>query len=213
MAQLKDVNLLSFGNTIHLAGTVYLGECMVYLTMLPEYGGVIEPTIHGGVVFADDKAGTDHAVDTLDLSREGWKTFMRQIDLMETEILEAAGEEGKLVKAIIRKSQRQISQDVSWRVFRRDGFKCRYCGADDCPLTVDHLVLWEEGGPTEEINLLASCKRCNNKRGNTQYAEWLQDPYYKRVSKNLSAETRQANEEIADTLDAIPRLKHKRKSR
>jgi hypothetical protein len=215
MAKLKDVNLLAFGNTIHLAGAVYLGEGKVYLAMLPQYGGHLEAAAHGpdAALFFDAKSEEEHGVGTLDLTPEDWKTFLRQTDLMETEIIEAAGEDGKLAKAIVRKSQRQISQDVSWKVYRRDGFKCRYCGADDCPLTVDHLVLWEDGGPTEVANLVAACKRCNNKRGNTQYREWLQDPYYLRVSQNLPADVRRGNEEIAETLDAIPRLKHKRKSR
>lgn len=212
MAELKDVNLLAFGNTIHLAGAVYLGDGKVYLTMLPEYQGYIAAFPDETVGFEDDKAG-HHDVETLDLSREDWKTFMRQCDIMETEILQAAGEDGKLAKAIVRKSQRQISQDVSWRVYRRDNFKCRYCGADNCPLTVDHLILWEEGGPTEVENLFASCKRCNNKRGNTPYSDWLKDPYYQRVSKNLSEDVRKANEDIVSSLDAIPRLKHKRASR
>lgn len=212
MAELKDVNLLAFGNTIHLAGAVYLGEGKVYLAMLPQYGGQATSGQHIPL-FIDEKSEEEFLVDTLDLTREDWKTFMRQCDIMETEILQAAGEDRKLVKAIIRKSQRQISRDVSWRVYRRDNFKCRYCGADDCPLTVDHLVLWEEGGPSTEDNLVSACRRCNNKRGNTQYSEWLKDSYYQRVSKNLSADIWKANKDIVSSLDAIPRLKHKRASR
>ena len=212
VANLKDVNLLAFGNTINLAGAIYMGEGKLYLTMLPEYRGYVD---HDGErsIFEDKKSDEAFELEELDLTREDWRTFMRQTDIMETEILQNAGEDRGLVKAIVRKSARQISQNTFWKVYRRDNFLCRYCGANDCPLTMDHLVLWENGGPSEMENLLSSCKRCNNKRGNMQYATWLQDKYYLRVSKNLTADTRQANEDILSTLDSIPRLIHKRSSR
>ena len=58
---------------------------------------------------------------------EDWKKVLRQTDLLETEVL-ALSEDGKLTKAILRKSQRQIEARISWNVFRRDGYRCRYCG-------------------------------------------------------------------------------------
>lgn len=217
MAQLKDVNLLSFGNTINLAGAVYLGEGKAYLVMLPESLGslTVRPPnkLSHEPHFVEDRSGEAYELEELTLSREDWTTFLRQTDLLETEVLQKAGEDGKLVKAIVRKSQRQISQDVSWQVFRRDGYSCRYCGTNDSPLTVDHLVLWEDGGPSEAPNLLSACKKCNNRRGNSTYEEWLKDDYYLRVSANLTAETRQANQDIVKTLDGIHKLKHKRSSR
>lgn len=218
MTRLSDVNLLAIGNTITLGGAFWVGEGKCYVVPLPEYRETLESlqsAAHGTdpALVIDEKSGEEMGVTVLSLSAEDWKVFLRQTDLKETEVLQAAGEDGKLAKAIIRKSQRQISQHVSWQVFRRDGYKCRYCGADDVPLTVDHLVTWEEGGPTETENLLSSCKRCNNKRGSTPYAEWLQSPYYRKASQNLSADVRRLNNNIAQTLDQIPRLTHRRSSR
>jgi 5-methylcytosine-specific restriction endonuclease McrA len=109
-----------------------------------------------------------------------------------------------LKKAILRKSTRQIDAGVSWRVFKRDEYTCRYCGKDDVPLTVDHLVLWEKGGPTIEDNLVACCKKCNKKRGNMKYEDWLVSDYYKKVSKNLSAEIRELNCVTKFSLSTIP---------
>ena len=88
-------------------------------------------------------------------------------------------------------------------MYRRDHYRCRYCGANDVPLTVDHLVLWEEGGPSTEENLVSACKDCNKTRGNTPYHLWLRDSYYKRVSANLPPMIQEANERIAHTLDGI----------
>jgi len=147
--------------------------------------------------------------NVLDVSSDEWKQILRQTDLMETEILQAA-ENGELVKAIVRKSARIIEQGLSWKVYHRDGYRCRYCGKQGIPMTVDHLVLWEDGGPSIEENLLAACRKCNKKRGSISYPDWLNHPYYKTVSEGLTPEVRQLNIELVDTLDSIPLRVHKK---
>lgn len=54
-------------------------------------------------------------------------------------------------------------------VLRRDGHRCAYCGrsAD----TVDHVQPKSRGGLETWENLVASCLRCNNKKGNRTLAE------------------------------------------
>lgn len=200
--RLDEVNLLEFGHTIQMVGGVYAGKGKLYLTLFPDELGEVSP----GATFRQGDGDVDEVV-TLDMNLDDWTRFLQQTDLLETEILTKATD-GKLAKAIVRKSQRQISQGVSWAVYKRDGYKCRYCAVDDVPLTVDHLVLWEEQGPSVPANLVSSCRKCNKTRGNAQYAAWLEHPYYKRVSRNLDAATRQANLALVGTLDAIPRLTH-----
>jgi hypothetical protein len=147
-------------------------------------------------------------VEILHLTAADWQDFLRQSDLLETEVL-AQAKDGPVTKAIIRKSQRTISQNTSWQVFRRDGFRCRYCGSENKPLTVDHLVLWEEGGPSTEANLASACRDCNKARGNMPYDTWLQSPYYRRASAGLSPEVQRLNQGVATTLPSIPRMVHK----
>lgn len=190
MAKLSDINLLSVGNTIGMVGAIYAGEGKTLL-----------------VFFPGEKR--EHPIDDLEMDSEEWKTFLRQTDILETEILTKANDR-EVTKAIVRKSQRSIDGVLQWKVFKRDFYKCRYCGKDDLPLTVDHLVLWEEGGPTIEENLVAACKKCNKARGNTQYVEWLQHPHYLRVSKNLSALVRADNEALVSALASISKLVHAR---
>lgn len=192
LLRLDQIDLLKFGHTIQMAGAVYAGEGKVFLAMFPEDKGLV---------------GDAAEIATLDMDLDDWQRFLRQTDLLETEIHTRASD-GTLGKAIARKSQRQISQGVSWAVYRRDGYKCRYCAADDVPLTVDHLVLWEEGGPSIEANLVAACRRCNKTRGNTDYERWLEHPYYRNVSKKLDTATRQANTALVETLGSIPRQVH-----
>ncbi len=189
MATLKDVGLLNVGHSLQLVGALYADADKTYMVPFPE------------------KSEIPSEVDTLSMDLDDWTTFLRQTDLLETEVL-AQAKDGSLVKAIMRKSQRQVSQVVSWEVFRRDGYSCRYCANDKTPLTVDHLVLWEEGGPSIVANLLSACRNCNKTRGNMQYAAWLRSNYYARVSRGLSDEIRHSNEVLVGTLDSIPRMKH-----
>jgi hypothetical protein len=81
-------------------------------------------------------------------------------------------------KVVLRKSQRNLDAVISWNVFRRDGYRCAYCGNDHTPLTIDHLVLWEEMGDTVEGNLLTACKKCNHTRGNQSVPDFLNSDYY-----------------------------------
>ncbi len=212
--KLSDIDIRKFGNTIQLIGGVWAGEDSLYLCLFPEE--------HGDILSEDGKIATfvpgDHpempggepdelSVEVLSMGVDEWQQFLRQTDIMETEIL-AKARDGSLVKAVARKSSRQIEQNVSWRVFKRDGYACRYCGKDDVPLTVDHLVRWEEAGPSIEANLLSSCRKCNRTRGDQSYSVWLASAYYGQVSRGLSPEVREANAVVASTLDTIPRKIH-----
>lgn len=213
--KLQDINLLEVGDTIHLVGSVWAGGGKVYLALFPEDRGTVYAAQHQ-VRFTqeawDDVSfkGTDvHEVHTLDMDSDDWTKFLRQTDLLETEVL-AKASDGTLAKVIVRKSQRQIEAGVSWKVFRRDGYACRYCGKDDLPLTVDHLVLWEVGGPSIEANLVSACKKCNKTRGRLPYAEWLKNHYYLKVSMVLTEAQREANAKLLETLAGIPVNAHQR---
>lgn len=183
------LDIRQVGHTVQLGGAVWRSADKTYLVMFPE----------------EEPVGP---VEVLHLNQEEWQQFLRQSDLLETEVLAKAAD-GTVTKAIIRKSQRTISQNTSWQVFRRDGFRCRYCGSETKPLTVDHLVLWEEGGPSTEANLASACRDCNKARGNTAYEAWLQTPYYKRVSAGLTPAVIQLNLEVVAMLPSIPRMVHK----
>lgn len=183
--------LRKIGNTIQMTGVIYSGEGKTHLLFFPEDQGEQEPQ------------------EIVEMSFQEWLDFILQTDILETEIIQNSSE-GKLAKIIVRKSQRQIDQVVSWKVFKRDNYRCRYCNEDDVPLSVDHLVRWEEGGPSIPENLLTACKKCNRTRGNLHYEGWLKHSHYKRVSQALPKEILEANIAIAATLGAIPRLVHTR---
>lgn len=60
------------------------------------------------------------------------------------------------------------------KVFERDGFECRYCGADvsDAP-QCDHFVPLVAGGDSSFGNLVTACKRCNSSKSGRLPEEWL----------------------------------------
>lgn len=53
-------------------------------------------------------------------------------------------------------------------VFRRDGYKCAYCGkpGNDATLTWDHVLPKSRGGKNTWENLVTACFKCNNEKDN-----------------------------------------------
>ncbi len=62
------------------------------------------------------------------------------------------------------KSERQsLSKTLRFEVFKRDSFKCQYCGASapDVLLHVDHIKPVADGGMNDITNLITACMPCN----------------------------------------------------
>lgn len=179
---LEDLGLLNFGHSIQIAGVVFAQDGSLLLASFP-----------------DDRFDEDAAVDMLELSNQEWQDVVYQTDVLETKLI-------GINKALVRKSQRQIDASVSWAVFKRDGYRCRYCGKDG-PLTVDHVDLWEAGGATVEENLLSACRKCNRTRGNMEYEAWVESEYYGKVSVALTEEQRIDNRAVVYKLPILRTLR------
>ena len=50
------------------------------------------------------------------------------------------------------------------RVLRRDGRRCRYCGASS-DLTLDYIVSLHNGGARTDENAQILCRSCNSRKG------------------------------------------------
>ena len=63
--------------------------------------------------------------------------------------------------------RKPISKKIRFEVFKRDSFRCQYCGrsAPDVILEVDHIVPVAEGGKNDVMNLITSCRDCNRGKG------------------------------------------------
>lgn len=56
-----------------------------------------------------------------------------------------------------------IGQRLRFEVLKRDGFTCKYCGANATAtlLEVDHVVAVANGGTNDPHNLVTACLACN----------------------------------------------------
>lgn len=170
---IQDINIYDIGNDIQIVGTIWSGKGQCFITQFPE-----------------KDEDFSHAKKLL-MTLEDWHRFLKQTDILETEIF--SQDPSGIVKKIVRKTQRQIDSYMQWAVFKRDNYTCRYCGRTGIPMTVDHIDLWEDGGATVPENLLSACRRCNKDRGRTPYKDWIHSKVYENFSKNLSPEIREEN--------------------
>jgi len=169
--KLDDLPLYDLGNTIQISGMILQGNDKTY-----------------NVFFPDKKIENPELVE---VNEDEWKKLLLQLDTLETVLF--PGNPG--AKIVVRKSQRIIESAMIWKVFRRDNYTCQYCGARDKPLSVDHVVLWEDMGGTVEENLLTACSACNMKRGNMRFLDWLDSDYYNKCLKNFGNEDQQYNQD------------------
>ncbi len=70
-------------------------------------------------------------------------------------------------RAVARTRRIRFSQEVRRRVNSRQNNRCMYCGIvlNRNNLEIDHIYPVEFGGPNEEHNYQALCKRCNSRKG------------------------------------------------
>lgn len=63
--------------------------------------------------------------------------------------------------------RKALSKKLRFEVFKRDSFKCQYCGrgAPEVLLHVDHIKPVKDGGGNDMLNLITSCKDCNLGKG------------------------------------------------
>lgn len=186
---INDINIHDIGNTYTMAGTIWSSADDSFIAMFP------------------GKTENFDNTSLMAMSLEDWERFIRQTDLLETEIFGTDPKTKQTIKAVWRKTQRNIDAFMQWNVFKRDAYTCRYCGANGIPLTVDHIDLWEVGGATIPENLLTACKKCNKDRGNTPYADWIKSDHYKKRSANLPSTVKLANKGI---IKILPDLEKKR---
>ena len=67
-------------------------------------------------------------------------------------------------------ARKAISKRVRFEVFKRDSFKCQYCGksSPDVILHIDHIKPVSKGGSNDVTNLLTACDSCNLGKSNIE---------------------------------------------
>ena len=87
----------------------------------------------------------------------------------------------KHLRSIIFGPSLHMSRDEAMKVFRRDHFKCQYCGLDGLHhfenwlvLTIDHVHPRAHGGTRKMDNLVTACRPCNLMKGKRIFATFEQ---------------------------------------
>lgn len=76
-------------------------------------------------------------------------------------VMEARWETHRIGRA---KRSADVAVGLRFDVFKRDGFRCRYCGVSveqGALLHADHVVARSKGGPDTLDNLVTACVECN----------------------------------------------------
>lgn len=60
-------------------------------------------------------------------------------------------------------SRGHISNDLRFRVYKKNGFKCVQCGCDE-NLCIDHIKPFSKGGECVEENFQTLCRTCNYRK-------------------------------------------------
>lgn len=65
--------------------------------------------------------------------------------------------------------RKSISKKIRFNVFKRDGFKCQYCGSTppNSVLELDHINPVSKGGENDIDNLITACFDCNRGKSNS----------------------------------------------
>ena len=108
-----------------------------------------------------------------------------------------------------------IPKRLRLEVFKRDSFKCQYCGrsAPEVLLHVDHLTPVAAGGTTDLLNLITSCESCNLGKGDRLLSDQsavaksrvqLEELQARREQLEMMLEWREGLRDLADeTVDGI----------
>lgn len=69
--------------------------------------------------------------------------------------------------------RKAISKKVRFEVFKRDSFKCQYCGkgSPDVILEIDHISPVSKGGDSDILNLITACKDCNSGKSDRELSD------------------------------------------
>ena len=72
-------------------------------------------------------------------------------------------------ESLCRVERGKVSNRMRFAIYRRDGYRCRYCGRKTNDLEIDHIYPISKGGKSTMENLQTLCHRCNKRKGADVY--------------------------------------------
>lgn len=105
-----------------------------------------------------------------------------------------------------------ISKRVRFEVLKRDGFRCRYCGAtpDQAELRVDHVIPAALGGSDDPSNLATACEPCNTGKTSSNLDDPIVDDIAAGAERLADALRIVIADRIAERDEALAACRHYR---
>lgn len=105
--------------------------------------------------------------------------------------------------------RKSLSKKSRFEVFKRDSFKCQYCGrsAPDVVLNVDHINPVADGGSNDIMNLITACFDCNSGKKDRKLSDMsavekqkvqLDELNEKRIQLEMMLEWRKSLDELGE---------------
>ena len=86
----------------------------------------------------------------------------------------AADEQAERRRDVDRRRKRGGWSDLRLAAFKRDNYRCVYCGADvTSKPQCDHVIPISRGGENLLDNLATSCRACNSRKHARTPSEWM----------------------------------------
>lgn len=100
-------------------------------------------------------------------------------------------------KLDVRYGRQPIPRKLRHEIFKRDGYRCRECGAskDETSLEIDHILPVAKGGTNDIDNLQTLCRECNRMKHTDEWVGGETDlEVAQNELKNLEKQLQIANE-------------------
>lgn len=84
--------------------------------------------------------------------------------------------------------RKSLSDKTRFEVFKRDSFKCQYCGraASEVILEVDHVKPVAKGGKNQLLNYVTACRDCNAGKGARELSDQSEVEKQRRQIEDLN---------------------------
>lgn len=90
----------------------------------------------------------------LRISKQRWRKIKANVTAARQSIVAASDPRVQVTRSSLSKAARAA-------IFARDGHVCSYCGTEDGPFHIDHIVPVARGGGNRPENLCVACAPCN----------------------------------------------------
>lgn len=91
--------------------------------------------------------------------------------------------------------KQKIPSALRWKIMRRDGMRCVYCGSA-VDLTIDHKTPEILGGTLDESNLVTACRSCNSEKGTSEFRQFKTEAVLRMFHAWLDSEFPEREERV-----------------